>query len=371
MGTLYEKVRGRVPDTPIVRDLVESVERLAGLASWSPPHGAENHWTELIRWGFALWMTRSLGSVDALQRALGAEVLASGGPTPETFAELSGAGLCVALGAIAGRRIPRGNSRTADWRIVWPVNADLDVEVTVAKKKEKHLKRQALATNLANALFQADRDFDLVIDLADPTAPEDRDAIQATAKTITSGQTEGVPGRWEVRAQEVTREPTVLFIGGQDPRPPWWSADQARCFVFQGQVAGPDTHRAPPQVRVCFGVPYDSYVNPIMRKADSPQGTAGLPFLVAVDISDLPGAFREIPRAVAALLPFWKAVSGILLFHDMTGVDRVGWLWRLIRNPHSVVPLPEALCAGRADLPETMETGVRLTHETNESGGAA
>jgi hypothetical protein len=122
---------------------------------------------------------------------------------------------------------------------------------------------------------------------------------------------------------------------------------------------------------VGFGVPYNSYVNPIMRKADFPQGTAGLPFLLAVDVSDLAGALREIPRAVAGFLPFWKAVSGILLFHDVMGVDQVGWLWRLIRNPHSVVPLPEALCAGRADLPQTMETGVRLSDETSESGGAA
>lgn len=367
MGTWYERLSGRVPDAPIVRDLVESVEQLPGLDSWSPAHGLENHWTELIRWGSVLWMTRSLGGVEPFQRALAAEVLASGGPAPETFAELSGAGLCVALGAIAGGRIPRGDGKTADWRMMWPGDGGLDLEVTVAKRKEKHVERQALATDLANALSRADRDFDLVVDLADPTIPEDRDAIQATAKTITSGRTEGAPGRWQLRAQEIAREPTVFVTGGQDARPPWWSGDDARCFVIHGQVAGPDTHRAPPQVRVYFGVPYDSYVNPIMRKADFPQGTAGLPFLVAVDISDLPGAFREMPRAVAGFLPLWQAVSGILLFHDLMGVDRVGWQWRLLKNPHAAVPLPDALCSGRADLPQAMETGVRLANESKQA----
>lgn len=371
MGTWYEKVRGRVPDSPIVKDLIESVERLPGLDNWSPPRGLENHWLDLIRWGFPLWMTHSLAGVEPLQRAIGAEVLATGGPAAETLAELSAAALCVGLGAIAGGRIPRGNDRTADWRMVWPVDASLDLEVTAARKKERHVQRQAFATELADHLFEADRDFDVVIDLADPTIPEDRDAILTTAKTITSGQTEEAAGRWRVRAQEITREPTVLYTGGQDPRPSWWSVDQARCFVFKGYVAGPDTHRAPPQVRVCFGVAYDSYVNPIMRKANSPQGTTGLPFLVAVDISELPGAFRELPRVAAGLLPFWKAVSGILLFHEVTGMDRVGWLWRLLGNPHAEVPLPERLCAGRADLPETMETGVRLTQQqANKPEGA-
>ncbi len=371
MGTWYDKIRRCVSDAPIVRDLVESVERLPGLDKWSPRYGLENHRTELIRWGFALWMTRSLPGVEPLQRDIAGEILASDKPSPETFAELSGAALCVALGAVAGGRIPRGGGRTADWRMAWPGDAGLDLEVTAAKRKKKHVERQAFATDIANVLFTADHEFDLVIDLADPPLPEDRDAILTKAETIASGQTEGDPPRWEMRALKITRAPTVLYTAGQDPRPSWWPVDQARCFVLKGYVAGPDTDRAPSQVRICFGVPYDSYVNPIMRKADSPQGTEGLPFLVAVDIEDLPDAFREIPRAVTGLLPLWKAVSGILLFHGMTSIDRVGWLWRLLRNPYAEVPLPEELCAGRADLPQTMETGIMLTQQENKSGGAA
>jgi hypothetical protein len=132
--------------------------------------------------------------------------------------------------------------------------------------------------------------------------------------------------------------------------------DQARCVVLRGYAAGPDTYRAPPQVRICFGVPYVSYVNPIQKKSDSPQGTKGLPFLVAVDITDIPDAFKEIPRAVEELLPFWTGVSGILLFQSVISSDRVGWIWRLIKNPYAEVPLPEELCAGRANLPEIKHT---------------
>jgi hypothetical protein len=371
MGTWYEKVSGLVPDAPIVRDLVESVERVPGLDCWSPRDGLENHWIELISWGFVLWMSRSLAGVDRLQRALGAEIVASGGPAPDTFAELSGAGLCVSLGAVAGGRIPRGNGKTADWRMVWPEDAGIDVEVTVARRKERHVERQALAMDLTKTLFKADRDFDLVVDLVNPTIFEDREAILAVAKTITSGQDVGSPGRWQLRAKAITRNPTVLFTGGQNQRPTWWPVDDARCSVFHGYVAGLETQHAPPQVQVFFGVPYDSYVNPIMRKANFPQGTAGLPFLVAIDISNLPGAFSEMPRAVTGFLPLWKALSGILLFHNLMGIDRVGWLWRLITNPYADVPLPESLCGARANLPQTMETGVRLSKEHQKPAGAA
>ncbi|TAK42930.1 MAG: hypothetical protein EPO27_15925 [Betaproteobacteria bacterium] len=346
---------------------MESVERLPGLDKWSPSHGFEIQRTELIRWGHALWMTRSLPGVESLQQTIAGEILASGRPAPETFAELDGAALCVALGAVAAGRIPRGSDRTADWRMVWPGDANLDLEITIAKRKKKHMERAAFATDLANAIFALDRDFDLVVDLADSALPKDRDMILEKAETIASGQTQGDSSKWQMRALQITRAPTVLYSGGQDPQPSWWPADQSRCFVFKSYVAGPDAHHAPPQVRICFGVPYDSYVNPIMRKADAPQGTEGLPFLVAVDIADLPGAFREIPRVVSGFLPFWRAVSGILLFHSMMNVDRVGWLWRLLRNPHADVALPEELCAGRADLEDIMETGVQLTEYKSNS----
>src|SRR5262245_46452408 len=135
MGTWYDKVRRPDSDASIVRDLVESVERLPGLDKWSPSHGFEIQRTELIRWGYALWMTRSLPGVESLQRTIAREILASGRPAPETLAELDGAALCVALGAVAAGRIPRGSDRTADWRMVWPGNANLDLEITIAKRK--------------------------------------------------------------------------------------------------------------------------------------------------------------------------------------------------------------------------------------------
>src|SRR3989442_6141516 len=149
MGTWYERVRSRGPDGPVVAELIDSVEQLPGLGGWSPQDGLENHWTELIGWGFVLWMTRSLAGVEALHTALVAEILASGRPAPETFAELSAAGLCVALGAVGGGRIARSDAKTADWRMVWPPDARIDLEVTVARRKEKHVQREALGTELA------------------------------------------------------------------------------------------------------------------------------------------------------------------------------------------------------------------------------
>jgi hypothetical protein len=247
MGTWYARLRERVPDEPVVRELIEAVERLPGIDAWKHAQDIDNRWTSIIAWGFALWMTRSLCRVELLQQKIAGEIAGLGSPDPDTFTELSGAGLCVALGAVDGERIPHQKTRTADWRLMWP---------------------------------------------------------------------------------------------------------------------------SEPQVRVFFGVPYSSYINPVMKKGDHPQGRAERPFLVVVDIANLPGAFTEMPRILTGYLPLWNSISGILLYHDFSHVEKMGWLWRLINNPFAEVPLPEGLRNNRADLANTMETGLRLTREVDGRGVA-
>ena len=96
-----------------------------------------------------------------------------------------------------------------------------------------------------------------------------------------------------------------------------------------------------------------------MKKAAKPQGKKGVPFLIALDVQDLPGAFRELPIAILGYLPQWTAVSGILLFLDMMASTKCGWHWRLIQNPHATTSLPESLAA-RARFEATAETSLPL-----------
>jgi hypothetical protein len=241
----------------------------------------------------------------------------------------------------------------------WPGEVDVDIEVTAARRKQKHTDSLTAARDLAEAVADEEREFDLLIDVADPLDPSDSTAILDKAATMSCGRTEDDQSKWSVRALEITRAPHDLSTRGQDSRPPWWPDNKARCLVFQGALAGPGATRAPSQVRVWFGVPYESYVNSVMRKADSPQCAPGLPFLLAVDIGDLPDAFREMPRAVGGFMHMWRALSGLLLFQSMMGSDRTGWLWRLIPNPNAAITLPIELTAQNTH-PSAAETYMRF-----------
>jgi hypothetical protein len=185
-----------------------------------------------------------------------------------------------------------------------------------------------------------------VIHVVDPTDAKALHEVQEAVHHLQEGEFRESAGRWEVRAERIDRDPATLFVAGQDEKPEWWPTDHVRAFCFKSLVAGPATIKATAQTRVAVGMPFHRYINPVQHKAEKPQGQVGLPFLIAIDIKDLPGALRGIPSAVEGYLPLWGSVSGILLFQEFHSFEQIGWIGRLIKNPHAAVPLPASIVDG-------------------------
>lgn len=244
MSEWYSKLRERVPDGRIVPELIAAVENLPGMHTWSPDQGLETRVWDLISWGFVLWNTRTFANVETAYREIAKEILESGKPSATTLAELSGAGLCVAFGAASGERIDRSESKTADWRMSWPSGLAVDVEVTKALQKNEHVRRQGLAEELTNALFSFNPEDDIVVHITDPTIEEDRDAVLTVTQGIHSGETRELLGRWQVRCEQIRREPSIVFSGEFDARPSWWCPADARCWELKTMLAGPESRRA-------------------------------------------------------------------------------------------------------------------------------
>ena len=128
-------------------------------------------------------------------------------------------------------------------------------------------------------------------------------------------------------------------------------------------VPGPNETIPPCQVRMIFGIPWVAYINPVMNKAATPQGKKGVPFLIAVDVHGLPGAFTAMPPAIDPYMSQWTSVSGILLYTDVVSTRTSGWRWRLLVNPHSANLLPQSLHALNARFPGGGEIAYSLADE--------
>lgn len=315
----------------------------------------------IAHWGQALALTKNLPGVGELRSELSKQILELGKPSPETFAELSGGALGVALGAIAAGRIPRDARRTADWRMVWTPDQHVDAEVTVARRKREHLARQEAANKLAAELFDSSRSFDVNVVLVDPTDAESSNAVRDAVCGLTADELREVAGKWRVAGVRSARAPTEVFVAGADEVPDWWPGDHARSFTFQQMVPTVDATAAPARIHITMGLPVRTYLNPVQRKADAPQGTKDLPFVVIADVAELPGALNEIPRRMDGFLPFWTAVSGVILFRGLMSFQGVGWHWRLVANPHARLALPESLIGKQIDPQRTMETIARFS----------
>lgn len=68
--------------------------------------------------------------------------------------------------------------------------------------------------------------------------------------------------------------------------PDWWPSDEPSYFAT-GTLLGATGN---PIVLIRSLVPLASYMNPILRKATSGQRRLGNPYLIAVDVSELPRA---------------------------------------------------------------------------------
>ena len=342
MAARFEQVRRSLPisDNAFVEAAISAVEQLPGLDTWTPTPNLS--WLNVIRWGTAILVTEPLRGVAAAKSALADEIRRLGRPEPSTWAELSGAALCVGLGADAGERLGRQSDRTADWRLTWQSSQEVDFEVTSAAQKPEYVRRQNAVHQLSNELFKLDRSTDLIVHILDPTNAADRNDVEQACRRPNGSWVMDRNGHWLVRSEEVHRVPG-LFPAEMDPPPEWWPRNQATGWMVHSEIPGPDTVTAAPWVRINFGIPFGAYINPVQKKADAPQGRPGSPFLISVDVSGLPGAFRALPDQIRNYLKQWASVSGILLFHDVTTTNAIGWQCLLISNPHGRVQLPVPL----------------------------
>jgi hypothetical protein len=173
--------------------------------------------------------------------------------------------------------------------------------VTVGRQKAEHVRRYDAANQLLGYFTAKNRTDDLVIHIADPTSRERVNQVIEAANAVEPNGSIDESGQWSVRRVPVSRDAFTIY-SGFDEVPEWWPRVLLRQMVLEVWLAGPESTHAPGQVRVLFGVPAIAYINPVMKKTDRPQGQEGYPFLLAVDVFGLPGAFRDLPPQIDSFL---------------------------------------------------------------------
>ena len=349
---------------PILKSAIEAVEALPGLKNWKPKQVNLEEAIRIVRWGLPLTFlsSSSIESLDALCRRIAHTIKKYQTPSQSDIAELEAAALCAALGAMSIMKIKTGPKKTPDFCVSWRDAGKIDLEVTCARRKPVHLQRQKIATELAQRIEIKNRNWDVILHYVDPPNPREMEVIVETSQNLKPGMEVDQKDRWHVCAEKPDRHPYTILTGGEQIEPPqWWPSGIVRLCSYYGFLAGPNASEPPPQTRVFFGVPIDAYLNPVQNKADSPQGGIDKPFVIAIDVDKLPGAFREFRQALPEYFGIWGHVSGVLAFRSwITFLSKAGWSWELIPNPNATYPLPSELLAIQVARDNHMEGWVPL-----------
>jgi hypothetical protein len=337
--------------TPLVEPCLQAVAELPGLAEWAPPgpflEGSLPQ--NLVYWGFPLTFLADVPSLNPLRKRMGARIGNDQWPEPSDWAEVSAAALVRALGARELLRVYEQSNLTPDFRVWW--GSDLvEMEVTRADRKESLIRRTHAQSRINEEIRSLGPHWDIVVHMIDTLCENDYQQVLRSARELRPGEIREDPGRWRVRAETPCRAGNYVEGGLSNAAPDWWPReDAARLFSVGSRFGGQAQDQVQPQVRIQYSTPVHAYMNSATRKAEHFQGSGDVPFLIAVDVMALPGAFEFFARELPEYFAAWPRVSGVLLTHGPAFIgNRLGWEWSLIQNENRDCRhrLPESMVSG-------------------------
>jgi hypothetical protein len=331
-----QQLDGAIP--PGLDDLINRVRSLHNLSDWVPSTGGMGI-LDILSLGVIVSKTDHESFQPLLAKVADA-IKATGWPSPDDIAELHAAVL-VRPWSDELTCIPRtGSRRTAD--LLAKIGSDfVEIEVTKAEEKAEQRVRQETGHRLLERLSALSSPYHLVVYFLDSLSEEETDAVVAAASTLSNGSSGETLGRWYVQVGPQTCNTESIELSTNAPT--WWPKQYAAPGSFGGTFTLDGVRVKRSSIQIQWGLSDKAYRNPIERKASRSQHSGELPFVIALDATQLPGALGWYGQNLADDLPLWDHVSGVIVFRsEIRIVESIGWSYRLFQNPKCTHPLPRA-----------------------------
>lgn len=251
----------------------------------------------------------------------------------DTWAELMAGGLISSIGCQI-RFIPEAQGqKTPDLHITAANGVSADVEVVRAQQRLSHSELNKFLGTL-NAAIGLDDDRNYCIYLGENPEQHLGEIIDAIA-SVDNGSRLERSGKWAVVADEPQHR--TAYTGGdaeRQIRPSWWE-DGPNFGVVSTRLGGEHS----PITSVRSQVPLADYLNPVRRKAERPQRSAKIPYIIALEATELPDAARRLQPQLSGFFPLWPHVSAIMVFGSIFGINNYSWPCALLRNPAADQPV--------------------------------
>lgn len=236
--------------------------------------------------------------------------------------------------------VPQKGCATSDMQASWTTDV-LAVEVARASTREVHEGVRKGLRDFSAVVQASDLGWNLLGFISDASRSTDLNAMFDAATQIHPGESVEDAGKWSVCAVGIERREEVVS-NTELFAPAWWPKNEPCTFAFNTVLGGSKN----PYIQVRSLIPHTSYMNPIIRKADSGQRMPGKPYLIALDVSEFPRAHDRILGDLYHCFTAWDHVSGVLLFEPRFFVGyRKQYIVSLHKNDSAACRLPDQLLA--------------------------
>jgi len=344
-----EHLRNRIleaiprPLTEVGSRALESFLDLPHVESWNPDNMYLCELSNVFDVGLPFSFLRENSTARAHKWEFGAAI-SRGERAPSSLSSEVHAGALLSYWGAAVSFVPRQDTPTPDIEATWGDGVMVDVEVARGETRQLHMAVQNGISAFVGALQPRDVAWNVTAFMADASNSEDLSAMFEAATILQPEQSAEAYGKWYVRAvplglrADVVGAHTIELFG-----PTWWPNNEPNYFSTSTLIGSTGN----PVVQLRSLIPLASYMNPVLRKANSGQGRPGSPYLIALDVSELPRAHERIVDDLRGYFEIWSHVSAVLFFEPRfyAGFERKEWVVSIHRNPGAAISLPEHLAA--------------------------
>lgn len=325
--------------TPLGRRSIDAFEALPAAKIWTPDRFFAMEVSTVFDIGLPLSLIGNTQNSAKIKGALSANLAGKikTSDIESTLAELHACALLNAIGLPADF-VPRSTHKTPDLRSVSD-QVQVDIEVAYAERKAVHDEARGYLADFIGSIQPGDLQHDIAFFFADVNNAMHRSQAFDAAMALKPGEVVSCEKCWLVTTFVDSVE-TDFHTKLAALQPPWWPKSSAS-FVATGVRTGfPSRY-----VYFKTAPPTADYINPLRRKAEKFQGTAGVPFIIALESSNLPNVYLQIENEVEPYWQLWEDVSGILVYEPRfwTVGTHKSYVWKILKNPYASKPLPLSL----------------------------
>lgn len=324
-----------------LQSMIDHVSRLPGLANWVPAEG-EMHLLDVLCLAATLSRINSVASASLVNK-IAQSILQNGHPDPDDMAELTAAALLQEWSSQV-RCISRQKSKkTPDFEMMISDEV-IEVEVTNSDQKQEQAARQSTACQLAKRLQELSLGNGFRVRFVDQLSEQEIENLLAAASKLVCGTSSQVINRWYVEAVAPDTQP-------QPPSPvlQWWESEYATPAMMHTTVTQTlgktPSINTPRNLDIQWMLSTASYLNSLSKKCEAEQASGMKPFIVACNVTRLPGAFGWYEANLMPHLVKWNAaISAVMLIRQgVEHLDTLRWEFRLFVNPNATLPLPDVV----------------------------